>query len=93
MRSIVNNERQCLICKTPYGLVKHNIYYGKELGQRGKEEYGCWCYLCARHHNMSNAGVHFNTELDRKLKQYTQTRFNEEYPELNFLQIFGKNYL
>jgi hypothetical protein len=42
---------------------------------------------------MSNAGVHFNTELDSKLKAHTQKRFNEVYPDLDFLKIFGKNYL
>jgi hypothetical protein len=42
---------------------------------------------------MSNAGVHFNTTLDRKLKELTQKRFNEVYPDLNFLKIFGKNYI
>lgn len=42
---------------------------------------------------MSNAGVHFNTELDLKLKVHTQKLFNEAYPELDFLKIFGKNYL
>ena len=42
---------------------------------------------------MSNEGVHFNTVLDRKLKAHTQKRFNEAYPELDFLRIFGKNYI
>lgn len=92
MRSIVNNERQCLICETTYNLHQHHIFFGA--GRRKiSDKYGCWCYLCARHHNMSNEGVHFNSVLDRKLKQYTQKRFNEVYPELDFLRIFGKNYL
>lgn len=92
MRSIVSNERQCLICETPLYLHKHHIFFG--MGKRQlSEQYGCWCYLCPRHHNMSNEGVHFNTNLDRKLKRYTQKRFNEAYPDLDFLKIFGKNYL
>lgn len=92
MRSIVSNERQCLICETTHNLHQHHIFFGA--GRRKiSDKYGCWCYLCARHHNMSNEGVHFNSVLDRKLKQYTQKRFNEVYPELDFLRIFGKNYL
>lgn len=92
MRSIISNDRQCLICEMPHNLHRHHIYYGTGKRQLS-EKYGCWCYLCARHHNMSNEGVHFNSTLDRKLKEYTQKRFTEVYPELDFLQIFGINYL
>jgi len=92
MRSIVDNERECLICGDTRYLHKHHIFFGA--GRRQiSEKYGCWCYLCPRHHNMSNEGVHFNTELDRKLKSYTQRCFKEVYPELDFLKIFGKSYL
>jgi hypothetical protein len=42
---------------------------------------------------MSNEGVHFNTELDKKLKAYTQRCFKEVYPDKDFLKIFGKNYI
>lgn len=92
MRSIVSNDRQCLVCGNTYNLHKHHIYYGTGNRQLS-EKYGCWCYLCARHHNMSSEGVHFNKTLDTKLKQHTQKRFNEVYPELDFMRIFGKNYL
>lgn len=92
MRSIVDNDRLCLVCKTPYNLYKHNVFYGDGIEEISKK-YGCWCYLCARHHNMSSAGVHFNTELDRRIKEHTQKRFSEVYPDLEFIKIFGKNYL
>jgi hypothetical protein len=92
MRSIVNNEKHCLICETTYNIHKHHIFYGTGKRQLS-EKYGCWCYLCARHHNMSNDGIHFNSKLDKKLKAYTQKRFAEVYPELDFLRIFGKSYL
>lgn len=92
MRSIVDNEQQCLVCGSTYNLHKHHIFFGSA-NRKLSEKYGCWCYLCARHHNMSNEGVHFNKPLDTKLKQYTQKKFNEVYPDLDFMQIFGKNYL
>ena len=92
MRSIISNERECIICKTTYNLHRHHCIYGA--GRRKlSEKYGLWVYLCARHHNMSNDGIHFNSKLDRKIKAYTQKRFNEVYPELDFLKIFGKSYL
>lgn len=92
MRSIISNERKCIVCETTQDLHKHHIFFGA--GRREtSEQYGCWCYLCARHHNMSEFGVHFNSVFDRKLKEFAQKRFIEVYPELDFLKIFGKNYL
>lgn len=85
------NAGECLICKTTYNTHIHEVFYGSR--RQTSIKYGCCVRLCARHHNMSSEGVHFNTELDRKLKAYTQKRFNEVYPDLDFLRIFGKNYL
>lgn len=90
--SIISNKRECLVCKTNYNLHRHHIFYGSA-NRKKSEKFGCWCYLCATHHNMSNAGVHFDKELDKKLKIYTQKRFLEVYPNENFLKIFGRNYL
>ena len=92
MKSIINNEKQCLICGSTYNVHKHHIY-GGTANRKLSEEYGCWCYLCARHHNMSEFGVHYSKALDLKLKQFTQQKFNENYPDLDFMKIFGKNYL
>jgi hypothetical protein len=92
MRSIVSNEKVCLICGTTLNLHRHHILYGSGKRQLS-EKYGCWCYLCAKHHNMSNEGVHFNKVLDNKLKGLAQKRFKEVYPQLEFIKIFGKNYL
>lgn len=91
-KSIISNEKCCLICSTTFNIHKHHIFFGS--GRRVlSEKYGCWCYLCGVHHNLSNAGVHFNKELDNELKAKTQKLFEEKYPELDFLKIFGKNYL
>lgn len=91
-KSIVSNEKCCLVCSTTHNLHRHHIFFGT--GKRMlSEKYGCWCYLCGVHHNLSNAGVHFNKELDNELKEMTQKKFIEVYPDLDFLKIFGKNYL
>lgn len=91
-RSIVSNERECLVCNTTHNLHKHHIFYGTSK-RHLSEKYGCWCYLCAYHHNMSDEGVHFDKKLDNELKQMAQVKFMKTYPELNFLKIFGRNYL
>lgn len=92
MKSIIDNEKQCLVCGSTSNLHKHHIFYGTA-NRKLSEQYGCWCYLCGRHHNLSNVGVHFNKQLDTNLKQHAQKRFNEVYPELDFVKIFGKNYI
>ena len=42
---------------------------------------------------MSDEGVHFNNDLDLKLKKEMQKAFEKEYPDKDFLKEFGKNYL
>lgn len=92
MKSIISNERFCLVCGSPMNIHKHHIYEGS--GRRKlSEQYGCWCYLCARHHNMSNQGVHFNKVLDLKLKQQCQKAFEWNHTRDDFIKIFGRNYL
>ena len=91
-KSIISNDYKCIVCGTTYNLHKHHIFYGSA-NRKQSEKYGCWCFLCARHHNMSNEGVHFNKSLDIELKQRTQRKFIEVYPALDFLRVFGKNYI
>lgn len=92
-KSIISNEKFCLICGTPLNIHKHHIFEGT--GRRKlSEKYGCWVYLCARHHNMSNEGVHFNKPLDLKLKQQCQKAWEYQLgTREQFIMLFGRNYL
>ena len=91
--SIISNEKICYLCKTPYNIHKHHIYAGT--GRRDNaEKYGCWVYLCAAHHNMSDYAVHFNKTLDLGLKKLCQERWEEIYgTREEFRTVFGKSYL
>ena len=93
MESLLSNEKECYVCHTTMNLHKHHIYEGT--GRRKlSEKYGCWVYLCAYHHNMSNCGVHFNKELDIKLKQECQREWEAKNGgREKFRQTFGKSYL
>ena len=92
-KSIVSNERECWVCKTPYGLHKHHVFFNTA-NRKLSEKYGCWVYLCGRHHNLSNEGVHFNKPLDNRLKKYTQECFEAKLgTREDFRRIFGKSYL
>ena len=75
-KSIISNEHYCLICGTTQNLHKHHIFFGSA-NRKKSEKYGCWCYLCGKHHNLSNEGVHFNKDLDNRLKKMTQKKFEE----------------
>ena len=91
-KSIIDNERRCYVCHTTQNLHKHHIVHGYAF-RKVSEEYGLWVYLCAYHHNMSNEGVHFNRELDLKLKRLAQQKFIEKYPDKDFIKELGRNYL
>lgn len=56
---------------------------------------GCCVYLCGKHHNQSNEGVHFNKKLDQELKIKMEQRFLTYYNKTieDFIDIFKKNYL
>lgn len=93
MKSLISNDKQCLICGATEAVHKHHIFYGTA-NRTLSEEQGCWCYLCAYHHNMSNKGVHFNKHLDILLKQECQKRWEEQNGNREqFIETFGKNYL
>lgn len=92
-KSIISNERECLVCKTTFDLHRHHVFFGTA-NRKLSEQYGCWVYLCGRHHNLSNAGVHFNKPFDTKLKQICQKKWEElNGSREDFIRTFGRNYL
>ena len=90
MKSIICNDKRCFKCGVTYNLHKHHVCEGRN--RKNSEKYGLWVYLCGKHHNLSNEGVHFNKEFDNELKQIGQKAFEKEYPELDFLSIFRRRY-
>jgi len=91
--SILQKEKQCLICGTTKNIHIHEVYYGKNRQNSIKQ--GCCVYLCGRHHNQSNQSVHFNDELDNSIKKLMQTAWMKHYGKTTneFIQIFRRNYL
>lgn len=78
------------MCKTTRNLEEHHIFAG---AYRSKSEhYGLKVYLCHNHHTGAD-GVHSgNKWLAKALKTIAQHRFEQEYPELEFTEIFGRNW-
>ena len=68
-------------------------FFGKN--RKKSIEDGCCVYLCGKHHNQSNEGVHFNHKLDEKLKKEMETKWLYHYKKTkeDFIKRYGKNYL
>jgi hypothetical protein len=80
----------CFICGR-YGTEIHHVFFGTG-NRKLSDKYGMVVGLCYNHHRGNN-GVHFNKELDLKLKRYAQEVFTDIYSEREFLAVFGRNYL
>lgn len=93
-KSILQDKKECYITKSTYNLHKHHVFEGTA-NRKLSEEDGLWLYLRADYHNMSDYGVHFNKELDTKLKKMAQKAWQEYYGKTkeDFIKRYGKNYL
>lgn len=90
-KSIMQDEKECYITGATENLHKHHIYFASN--RKNSEKYGCWCWLRADWHNMSDHGVHFDRAFDLRLKAECQAKFEALYSHDEFMRIFGKNYL
>ena len=92
MKSIIQSEKQCYITGRTDCLEEHHIFYGQ--GRRAiSERYGLKVWLTHKYHNEPPYGVHFNEDSRRALERIGQEAFEKQYPELDFMKIFGRNYL
>ena len=91
MKSILQEEKKCYITGSTTNLHEHHIFCGKN--RRNSEKYGLKVWLRADWHNMSSYGVHVDHELDLRLKQEAQARFEETHTRDEFMRVFGRNYL
>ena len=93
MKSVFQNSKKCFVCGIGLNVHDHHILYGTS-NRKNSEKRGLKVWLCAYHHNMSNEGVHFNKDLDLKLKQMAQRYYEENYGTRDdFRREFGRNYL
>lgn len=90
MKSIIQSENCCYICGGERDLQEHHVFGGCR--KKLSEKYGLKVMLCQGHHTGSK-GVHFDAALMDKLHKLGQRTFKVKYPNLSFMQIFGKNYL
>ena len=91
-KSIMQTEQESYLSGRTDNLEEHHIFYGQ--GRRKlSERYGLKVWLTHDEHNEPPDGVHFNQETRRALERAGQEAFERKYPELDFVRIFGRNYL
>ena len=90
--SIMQDERRCYVTGHGGELAVHEIYHGAN--RQISKANGLWCFLKPEYHNMSPRGVHTgNFELDLRLKQECQAKFEETHTRQEFIKLIGRNYL
>lgn len=100
-RSIMQDKEagQCYLCRLLHGdysiksvRQEHHVM-GGTANRRLSEKYGIKVWLDPDHHLYGPEAVHKNAEVAEILHREAQKAFEKAYPELDFLEIFGKNYL
>lgn len=94
-KSILQGDtKRCYLTGRTNNLHRHHqhIFYGRGLRQISDRE-GFVVYLIPELHNMSNDGVHFNRELDLRLKRECQAKYEETHSREEFIALIGRNYI
>lgn len=90
LKSILTDDLDhCFLCGAPDAQI-HHIFNGSD--KRKSEKYGLLMPLCMNHHT-GDEGVHTIPGRMTETKIFGQKMFELYYPELDFLQIFKKNYI
>lgn len=92
--SIISEDRRCWVCGIRGALQRHHCF-GGTANRRLSEEDGLWIWLCSQHHTMSNYSVHQDRELDVRVKQMAQYKWEEAHngDREAFRKRYGKSFL
>lgn len=98
-KSILNNcsillKNKILITCFNYkihGYHKHYIFGGKN--KKNSKKYGLFMWLDIENYKFLNKFFSQYKSLDKALKEIAQESFMKKYPNLDFISIFGENYL
>lgn len=82
---MTSNLKKCMLCENN-AVNKHEIFYGRN--RQNSMKYGLVMPLCYRCH----LSIHRSSILQEIWHVKGQMAFEEHYPELDFLEIFGRNY-
>lgn len=93
MRSILQDRKESYISGSTYNLEEHHIFFGTA-NRKVSEKNGLKVWLTSEEHR-GTYGVHgkFGRDLDIKLKQDAQRKYEETHTREEFIKLIGKNYL
>ena len=93
MKSILQNRKESYISGSTYNLEEHHIFFGTA-NRKVSEKNGFKVWLTTEEHR-GTYGVHgkFGRDLDIKLKQDAQRKYEETHTREEFIKLIGKNYL
>ena len=93
MKSILQNKKESYISGNTYNLEEHHIFFGTA-NRKISEKQGFKAWLTAEEHR-GTYGVHgkFGRNLDLKLKQDAQRKYEETHTREEFIKLIGKSYL
>ena len=89
--SIMQTDKESIFSGRTDNLEYHHIFGGSN--RKWSEKYGLTVWLTHDAHNEPPNGVHHCIAANRKLQQDGQRAFEAHYPDLDFMKIFGRNYL
>lgn len=93
MRSILQDRKESYISGSTYNLEEHHIFFGTA-NRKVSEKNGLKVWLTVEEHK-GTYGVHgkYGRDLDIKLKQDAQRKYEKTHTREEFIKLIGKNYL
>lgn len=91
VKSIMQTEKESIFSGRTDSLELHHVFGGAN--RKLSEKYGLTVWLAHDEHNEPPFGVHHCQTTNRSLQRAGQQAFMREHPELDFVKIFGRNYL
>lgn len=93
MKSIIQKNKECYVCKTTYNLHLHHICFGTA-NRKISDKNGFTVYLCQYHHE-GTYGVHGKNgkELNLRLKQECQKKYEENHTREEFISLIGRSFI
>ena len=82
-----DNKNKCFFCPSTYKLTWHEIFGGTN--RKNSMCYGLCLRMCLSCHKQYQEDKSFNDHWHK----LGQEKFQEEYPDLDFISIFYRNYL
>lgn len=83
---------KCIICgKWPIN--KHEVFGGRNRQNSIKYKLVIPLCTCEHHDQVNQRGIHFDKNLKKEWHKKGQAMFNKTYPNLDFEDIFKRNYL